>query len=1128
MPQLIDLGRVRLQFLGDYSSGTLYQVNDVVRLGGNLYVYINASKTTGNAPTNTTYWSLMLQGVNFRGNYASGTTYLISDVVGYGGTIYIALAQTAGITPGTDNTKWSKFLDGLQFEGSWSSSTSYQKSDIVKLGGRLYIAVADVTTERPDDAGATEWEVFSDGTRSAGAYNNSSSYVTNDLVTVGGRTYKADRNTTIGQAPYNTYTTPTNPWSLQTAGLRFLSAWQAAYPYEIDDIVVRGSKVYVSTTHHTSSSAFATDLQSNWSVFSSGARWRNTWGSGNTYLIDDLVTDGVSVYIALSDHTSTGTFSSEFTANKWAVYAAGADYLPAQSGQVNKLLSTDGTDPLWVDAINIDGIIEIGAGANEFNVDAGLTDPIAVFNIAGGEDSYAQVALHNEEPSSSTDLIVYSDNGTDTAGWIDMGVTGSKFLQTEFGLTKQNEGYIFFEAPEPGAVISVVNKQLTANVVTLTTATAHGFVAGDSVGVSGVQTEFNGTFTVLTVPTTTTFTYAKTNANIASSAAGGTARRQSTGNLTIATGNQGSQNKIIIGAGGFGDGQTQVEITPNVNVHVEINTPSTNPQTGAVTVVGGVGVQGNLNVLGDMAVQGDITLTGLQFLAVGDGANAFAETLTNPQVVIQSNDNDYSQVAFRNTGNSTDSSTDIILYTNNGTDDAGWIDMGITSASFNDPEFTITGNHDGYIFMEAPVGTTGDGNLVIATGANGVQNKIIFAAGGLDSDDEQMSITPGQNVHIEIATPSTSATTGALTVVGGTGILGALNVQGNVGVVGNMSIQGQISVAGTGTTFATANLAVADPMIFVAQSNPADVLDFAVVGESAVAITPIVATITSRTVSSNVATVTTSAAHTFQVGDYATIAGAVASINGQRKITAVTSDTFTFDVTTTNVSATATSGTATVSARAKYSGFVRDATDSKWKLFKNLSTKPSTEVDFADGGLALDTLRLGDLEATGTVAATTDVTINGLSVIDKGDYPTKGTIVAASGTNTTAGLSVGANNTFIQADSTATTGLKYTNLATDTVLGAVKVVTSSTKPSTPSNGQLVYETDTFNLSRYTTNGWRTLGPTFLGFTVDNSGNLVATTGSDVATYNASSFLDYTILPSEMTVSVSNGNLVLTA
>lgn len=71
-------------------------------------------------------------------------------------------------------------------------------------------------------------------------------------------------------------------------------------------------------------------------------------------------------------------------------------------------------------------------------------------------------------------------------------------------------------------VATVSNKALTTNVATLTTAAAHGLTAGDRVVVAGVGSPFDGTFAVASAPTTTTFTYAKTNANVTSAAATGT------------------------------------------------------------------------------------------------------------------------------------------------------------------------------------------------------------------------------------------------------------------------------------------------------------------------------------------------------------------------------------------------------------------------------------------------------------------------------------------------------------------------------------------------------------------------------------------------------------------------------
>ncbi len=62
---------------------------------------------------------------------------------------------------------------------------------------------------------------------------------------------------------------------------------------------------------------------------------------------------------------------------------------------------------------------------------------------------------------------------------------------------------------------------------------------------------------------------------------------------------------------------------------------------------------------------------------------------------------------------------------------------------------------------------------------------------------------------------------------------------------------------------------------------------------------------------------------------------------------------------------------------ARYTGLVRDASDSKWKLFKGITTGPTGTVDFTSA--TYDTLKIGTLEATSvpTVGTITSGTWNG-------------------------------------------------------------------------------------------------------------------------------------------------------
>jgi hypothetical protein len=343
---------------------------------------------------------------------------------------------------------------------------------------------------------------------------------------------------------------------------------------------------------------------------------------------------------------------------------------------------------------------------------------------------------------------------------------------------------------------------------------------------------------------------------------------------------------------------------------------------------------------------------------LGTGAETFSNTLTNPTFVAQANANDYAQMAFRNTNSGTSASTDIIMYTNDGTDTSGWIDMGITSTNFADPSFTITGKGDGYIFVSGS-GIDGNdrGNLVLATDSTGTQNKIIFAAGGLSSNNEQMSITPDQNVHIEIATDSTSPSTGALTVVGGVGIQGDVNIAGN------------ITFGGEGTSLETTTLAVSDPLIFVGSGNLTDSVDLGLVAEYATAVTPSTKSITNKALTSNVATLTATA-HGYSIGDIAVVTDVDATFNGTHVITAVTTDTFSYAKTATNVTSSAVSpaGSVTVSTKRRFAGAVRDASDTTIKFFQDATTKPTSIVNFAEAGASYADIQVDDITADAITA----------------------------------------------------------------------------------------------------------------------------------------------------------------
>src|SRR5210317_76239 len=117
-----------LQFEDNYNASTTYQDGDVVTYGGYSYVYINGTPSAGNTPTDNSYWDVLTTGFKALGTYSHGTSYKTGDTVQYGGNNYVATAnhtnQYPANTDGTTNTSyWTLNLEGFNYRGSYNAST---------------------------------------------------------------------------------------------------------------------------------------------------------------------------------------------------------------------------------------------------------------------------------------------------------------------------------------------------------------------------------------------------------------------------------------------------------------------------------------------------------------------------------------------------------------------------------------------------------------------------------------------------------------------------------------------------------------------------------------------------------------------------------------------------------------------------------------------------------------------------------------------------------------------------------------------------------------------------------------------------------------------------------------------
>ena len=192
------------------------------------------------------------------------------------------------------------------------------------------------------------------------------------------------------------------------------------------------------------------------------------------------------------------------------------------------------------------------------------------------------------------------------------------------------------------------------------------------------------------------------------------------------------------------------------NIITISTTETTAPHTGAIVIPNG----GGLSVAGNAYVGHN--------LYIGEGA--FSTDLIAPLIFAVDAGSEHTEIAIKN--NSNQGSSDFTAYGDVGTDAAGWADLGMTGSLFSNPNYTITGAGDGYLFTKS-YDESSSGNLVLATGELGLFKEIIFGVGSFHSNAvvgrfHGNTSTSGY-FSIETGTAATDTISGALRVTGGAG-----------------------------------------------------------------------------------------------------------------------------------------------------------------------------------------------------------------------------------------------------------------------------------------------------------------------------------------------------------------------
>jgi len=241
-------------------------------------------------------------------------------------------------------------------------------------------------------------------------------------------------------------------------------------------------------------------------------------------------------------HSDTDIVFSSITASGPAIYIAG--YSGTQSSIFKFTLNTSGVMPTLTTAITA---AEMPVGEIVYKIYyylgymmIGTSKGIraAVVSDQDGSINYGPLILQTTQPCydfAARDRFIWCATGVDGAPGViridlgneieslrfayanDLYVSGTTGYKTTTCAFAGTTDRLVFATTAVNAG-SINNKALTSNVATLTTAAVHGLAVGDEVWVEGVDATFNGKYTVTGVPTTTTFTYAKTATAVASTA----------------------------------------------------------------------------------------------------------------------------------------------------------------------------------------------------------------------------------------------------------------------------------------------------------------------------------------------------------------------------------------------------------------------------------------------------------------------------------------------------------------------------------------------------------------------------------------------------------------------------------
>ena len=236
----VNIGNIKFTWQGAYNSSTAYAIDDIVSYNGSSYVCILAS--TGNLPTNTTYWNVMAQGGT---DITSIAGLAQGDILYYNGTDWVRLgAGTSGQyleTRGSgQNPQWSTVSTGAysiaQFSdaGTLSPTSTNTANTAHRLGSNEITVTPSASTDLIElsmgmqTEGSTLGGYWGHGIQystTSGSYSTATNS-SNFLISTGEFAWSNGQSSTDDRYRYSSFTRilSASDWGLTAGTTYYLSA----------------------------------------------------------------------------------------------------------------------------------------------------------------------------------------------------------------------------------------------------------------------------------------------------------------------------------------------------------------------------------------------------------------------------------------------------------------------------------------------------------------------------------------------------------------------------------------------------------------------------------------------------------------------------------------------------------------------------------------------------------------------------------------------------------------------------------------------------------------------------------------------------------------------------------------